>query len=123
VETPEGQRGFHLPTCHALINDCSWTWTRQKWKVVSENAVSVRPAPAGAAEKPIRFELVLAPVEPAWVAWKPRSRDTRLEKAVFYAELFQLFVPTAGIIEGCTRRRFAWPRANCARWDFERRKA
>src|SRR5204862_3805829 len=35
-----------------------------------------------------------------WVGWKPRSRDVAREKAVFYAELTQLYVPTAGVIEG-----------------------
>jgi hypothetical protein len=44
--------------------------------------------------------LVLAPVNEAWIGWKPRSRDVRREKAVFYAEVHQLYVPSAGVIEG-----------------------
>src|SRR5207237_2963525 len=34
------------------------------------------------------------------LGWKPRGRDTRTEKPVFYAELYHLVIPTAGIIEG-----------------------
>jgi hypothetical protein len=43
--------------------------------------------------------LVLAPGN-AWIGWKPRSRDVRNEKSVFYAELSQLYVPAAGVVEG-----------------------
>src|SRR5204863_7752737 len=44
--------------------------------------------------------LVLSPAPEAWIAWKPRSRDVRKEKTVFYAEVSQLYAPSAGIIEG-----------------------
>ena len=44
------------------------------------------------------FALVLAPVDDARIVWKPRSRDTRREKAVFYAEVSQLYAPSAGVI-------------------------
>jgi hypothetical protein len=43
---------------------------------------------------------VLSPAADAWVGWKPRSRDVKREKAVFYAEISQLYVPAAGVIEG-----------------------
>ena len=35
-----------------------------------------------------------------WIGWKPRSRDVKNEKPVFYAELSQLYVPSAGVVEG-----------------------
>ena len=44
--------------------------------------------------------LVLSPVNDARIAWKPRSRDVKREKPVFYAEMSQLYVPGAGVIEG-----------------------
>ena len=34
------------------------------------------------------------------MAWKPRSRDVKREKPVFYAEVSQLYAPAAGVIEG-----------------------
>ena len=43
--------------------------------------------------------LVLAPGG-AWIGWKPRSRDVKNEKPVFYAEISQLYVPSAGVVEG-----------------------
>ena len=44
--------------------------------------------------------LVLSPLDETWIGWKPRSRDVKREKPVFYAEVYQLYVPSAGVIEG-----------------------
>src|SRR6185437_1526191 len=44
--------------------------------------------------------LVLSPADDVRVAWKPRSRDVKREKPVFYAEMSQLYAPAAGVIEG-----------------------
>src|SRR5262249_17077514 len=44
--------------------------------------------------------LVFAPGDESWIAWKPRTRDVKREKPVFYAEIHQLYVPSAGVIEG-----------------------
>src|SRR4029078_7035265 len=44
-------------------------------------------------------ELVLSPAD-AWIGWKPRSRDVKHEKPIFYTEISQLYVPAAGVIEG-----------------------
>src|SRR5437899_4814766 len=44
--------------------------------------------------------LVLAPVSDTWIGWKPRTRDVKHEKAVFFAELSQLYLPAAGVVEG-----------------------
>jgi hypothetical protein len=43
---------------------------------------------------------VLTPVNGVWIGWIPRRRDVKNEKPVFYAELSQLYVPSAGVIEG-----------------------
>src|SRR6185369_10045080 len=45
-------------------------------------------------------DLVLSPAAETWIAWKPRSRDVKHEKPVFYTEISQLYVPSAGVIEG-----------------------
>ena len=65
--------------------------------VVSPQAVSIERKAAG---KDTVATLVLAPANDIWIGWKPRSRDVAREKAVFYAELTQLYAPTAGVIEG-----------------------
>ena len=64
---------------------------------VERPAVSVERKSTG---KDTVATLVLAPVNEIWIGWKPRSRDVAREKAVFYAELTQLYAPTAGVIEG-----------------------
>ena len=43
--------------------------------------------------------LTLTP-DGTWIGWRPRSRDVKNEKPVFYAELSQLYVPSAGVVEG-----------------------
>ena len=43
--------------------------------------------------------LVLSPSD-AMISWRPRSRDVKREKPVFYAEMAQLFVPSGGVVEG-----------------------
>src|SRR5262249_19110176 len=44
--------------------------------------------------------LVLSPSDSTWVIWKPRSPDVKREKPVFWVEISQLYVPSAGVIEG-----------------------
>ena len=68
----------------------------------------VRPSPLSPQAVSIHCEhpgsntvaaLVLSPAE-ASVSWEPRRRDVKREKPVFYAEMWQLYVPQAGVIEG-----------------------
>ncbi len=97
------ENGFLLPTQHGLVNRLTLTLSELDVDVSSTNAVSVQrerttsniaSAPATVAT------LVLVPVTETWIAWRPRSRDVAGEKAVFFAETFQLYVPAAGVIEG-----------------------
>ena len=70
--------------------------------VLSPQAVSIQRDTAGSNTV---ATLVLSPVNDAWIAWKPRSRDVKREKPVFYAEISQLYAPAAGVIEGAHLRR------------------
>jgi hypothetical protein len=99
VQSRDGQSGFFVPTQYGLINRLRLEVTELDVDVLSPDAVSVTPVDSEAG-RGTRAELVMKPTSNAWVGWKPRSRDTRREKAVFFAECFQLFVPTAGIVEG-----------------------
>lgn len=99
VGTRDGQRGFQLPTQHGLVNRATLRVTGLDVDVASPQAVSVQ-RDASAASTNTVATLVLTPANDAWIAWQPRSRDTRREKSVFYAELVQLYVPAAGVIEG-----------------------
>ncbi len=95
----EGERGFGLPTAHGLVNRVTLTLVGLDVELNAPQAVSVQPDASGPSTNTVG-RLVLAPTPNPWIGWRPRSRDTRLEKAVFYAELSQLYVPGAGVVEG-----------------------
>ncbi len=92
--------GFALPTQPGLVNHVTLTLPELDVDVTSTNAVSVVRNPSATSTNGATVQLVLAPAANTWIAWKPRSRDVRNEKAVFFAEFHQLFVPTAGVVEG-----------------------
>ncbi len=91
------ESGFELPTQFGLVNDLALTLVNLDVDVVAAQAVSIDRKAAG---KDTVAKLVLSPENGIWIAWKPRSRDVTREKAVFYAELTQLYTPTAGVVEG-----------------------
>ena len=88
--------GFVLPVPSGLINRATLSLVNLDVDVFSPQAVSVQRSTAGSNTV---ATLVLAPGSAA-VGWKPRSRDVKNEKPVFYAELSQLYVPSAGVVEG-----------------------
>src|SRR5439155_24847204 len=95
---------FTLPTQHGLVNRLTLTLVDLDADVVSQQAVSIEPSTVLSTGGTLRsnsvFNLVLPPVNDARIGWKPRSRDVKRERAVFFAEIFQLFVPAAGVVEG-----------------------
>lgn len=97
VQRPEGESGFVLPIHPGLINRLELTLLNLDVDVLSAQAVAIERTAAGTNTV---ASLVLAPVPDAWIGWRPRSRDVRREKAVFYAEVTQLYVPAPGVIEG-----------------------
>jgi hypothetical protein len=97
VTKRDNESGFTLPTQYALVNQLDLTLVNLDVDVLSPQAVSVHRDIAGSNTV---ATLVLAPVSDAWIAWRLRSRDVKREKAVFYAEASQLYVPSAGVIEG-----------------------
>jgi hypothetical protein len=93
------ESGFNLPTQSGLVNDLTLTLLNLDVDVTAPAAVSIEPQASAAVSNTVA-RLVLSPVPDPWIGWKPRSRDTKREKAVFYAELAQLYIPSAGVIEG-----------------------
>ena len=88
--------GFVLPVPSGLINRVTLTLANLDVDVFSPQAVSVQRSTSGSNTV---ATLVLAPGS-ARIGWRPRSRDVKNEKPVFYAELSQLYVPSAGVVEG-----------------------
>ena len=95
-----GERGFVLPVFPGLVNRVRLTLPGLDVDVFSPQAVLVRRESDAVAVSNTVASLVLSPVRDAWIGWRPRTRDTRREKAVFYAELAQAFVPGPGVVEG-----------------------
>lgn len=96
VAKKDNERGLALPTHAGLVNELELTLVNLDVDVFSPQAVTLKREAAGGNTI---ATLVLAPGE-TWIGWKPRSRDVKSEKPVFYAELHQLYVPSAGVIEG-----------------------
>lgn len=95
----DGGSGFELPTHGGLVNELTLTLVNLDVDVNAPSAVSIEPQPINGQFATVA-KLVLPPVSEPWIGWRPRSRDTKREKPVFFAELFQLYVPSAGVIEG-----------------------
>lgn len=88
--------GFPLPVPSGLINRATLNLANLNVDVFSQQAVSVQRSMSGSNTV---ATLVLAPGQ-SWVGWRPRSRDVRDEKPVFYADFAQLYIPSAGVVEG-----------------------
>jgi hypothetical protein len=96
VTHDDDESGFALPLPPGLINQLDLTVVNLDVDVLSELAVSIK---CDHSSSNTLASLVLSPGN-ARVAWRPRSRDVKSEKPEFYADVTQLFVPTAGVIEG-----------------------
>ena len=95
--TEDSRTGFYLPVPSGLINRLEVTLANLDVDVFSPQAVSVQRELVGSNTV---AHLVLWPACKTWVGWQPRTRDLKHEKPVFYAEISQLYAPTAGVIEG-----------------------
>jgi hypothetical protein len=91
--------GFVLPVMSGLINRATISLMNLDVDVFSPQAVSFQRTTTSSNTV---ATLVLSPGS-AWVGWKPRSRDVKNEKPVFRAEFSQLFIPSAGVVEGVHR--------------------
>ncbi len=92
------ENGFALPVGSGLVNRLNLTVSNSDVDVLSpRQAVSLERESVGSNTV---AHLVLSPGDDVRLAWKPRSRDVKHEKPVFYGEVSQLYAPAAGVIEG-----------------------
>ncbi len=96
IPKSEAASGLALPVPTGLINRVTLALVNLDVDVFSPQAVSVQRRADGSNTV---ATLTLAPGS-GWIGWKPRSRDVKNEPPVFYAELAQLYVPAAGVVEG-----------------------
>jgi hypothetical protein len=97
VTRRDSESGVALPVPYGLVNRLNLTVANLDVDVLSPQAVSIQREAAGSNTV---ASVVLSPATDAWIGWRPRSRDVKREKPVFYAELSQLYVPSAGVVEG-----------------------
>ncbi len=97
ITKTDHESGFTLPVQFGLINRLKLSVLNSDVDVSSPHAVSVQRETSGSNTV---ATLVLSPAPDTWIGWKPRSRDVKHEKPVFYAEVSQLYAPAAGVIEG-----------------------
>jgi hypothetical protein len=98
LEEQGGDR-FTQPVPFGLINRIDLTISGLDVDVACPQAVSTHVEYVGTNTV---AKLLLSPAR-AEVAWHPRSRDVQHEKAVFYADLTQLYVPSAGVLESASK--------------------
>ena len=96
VTTDQAGTGFALPAPYGLINRLTLTVVNLDVDVLSPQAVSIA---CDHTTTNTVATLVLSPASSS-VSWRPRRRDVKREKPVFYAEMAQLFVPSGGVVEG-----------------------
>src|SRR3569833_93173 len=98
LQVAKGITEFTLPIRSGLVNRTELTVLNVDVDVLRPSqAVSLERSSAGSNTV---AKLVLSPADDIKIAWKPRSRDVKREKPVFYAEVWQLYAPSAGVIEG-----------------------
>ncbi|MBL9136126.1 MAG: tetratricopeptide repeat protein, partial [Verrucomicrobiales bacterium] len=90
-------RGLALPVTPGLVHRARLTLIGLDVEVFSPQAIGVRRETSGSNTV---ANLVLAPTPEPWVSWRPRTRDTRGEKPVYFAEWTHGFVPGPGVVEG-----------------------
>jgi len=95
----DNANGFVLPTSYGLVNQVKLAIAGLDVEPFCAQAVSIKRESAEAASD-TQAAIVLPPVQGPWIGWRPRQRDTKREKAVFYAEITHLYIPSAGVIEG-----------------------
>lgn len=97
VTRKDAESGVVLPIQFGLVNRLAATLVNLDVDIVSPQAVSIDRKSSGKATV---ASIILSPVNDVSITWRPRSRDVAKEKAIFYAEIAQLYIPSAGVIEG-----------------------
>lgn len=87
-----------LPTPNAPVNTLRVVFERPDWMAASVSSIKATPI-AGLPAGQSGDALVLAPAA-ASVVLSPRPRDASAEPLRFFAEVSNLYVPSAGIING-----------------------
>ncbi len=96
-------RHFRMPLPAALTNRVRLTVPETGMEIEAPTAVRLNKEET---EKSTVARAILGPGDPVFFIWKPRTRQTKLEKTAFFADVTSLFRFNAGLAEGRHRLRF-----------------
>ncbi|HOX06921.1 MAG TPA: hypothetical protein PK280_11005 [Planctomycetota bacterium] len=99
----DGLRQFGMPLPPALVNRVVLTVPEPGMDIASPTAVKLNREET---LKETVARVVVGPRDPVSFVWKPRTRQTKLEKTEFYSEVTSLFRFDAGLAEGRHQLRF-----------------
>lgn len=97
ISSQQSWQSLTLPTSRSLVNQVTINFPRLELDVRTDDAASiVTEETKGQTITRIHFQ----PTRNPTIQWRPRSRDTKAEQSVFYAELSSLYLPKPGVVEG-----------------------
>lgn len=99
----DGLRLFRMPLPAALTNRVELTVPETGMKIEAPTAVRLNREET---ENSTIARAILGPEDPVFFIWKPRTRQTELEKTAFFADVTSLFRFDAGLAEGRHGLRF-----------------
>ncbi len=92
-------KSFTLPTGGAAVQRLDLRYEQPGWEFLSPAAIKIEPLPDLPANAS-GARMILSPGAGATVHLKPKSRDLSTEKATFFAEVANLFLPAPGLVDG-----------------------
>lgn len=91
---------FVVPAPAGLVNQFNLELDRAEQEIFSPDAVSIETGKTKRGDAEVTTAIImLEPKQGAAVGWRPRQRDTRAEKPLFYAEFYHLLIPMPGVLE------------------------
>lgn len=102
MQVGENANRFKVPTGPGSVQEIKVHYDQSGWEFDSTAAMRVVEA-AGVPAGSSGAELLLAPFASAEIIVRPKARDVKAEKTLFYAEVANLFLPSPGVIDGIHR--------------------
>ncbi len=93
-----GGAGVTLPTPGGLVNEITLDFEQPDLEASAPGAITLRTTTN--EQNLLHVVAAYAPGAAPALRWVPRARDLKTEKPAFYAVWQQLFVPSAGIVDG-----------------------
>lgn len=100
LRVPDPRAGWNLPTGPAAIQTVFARYEKEGWEFLATAAARIRPGVTRPESEDKWTEMNLAPASEVRFSVRPEQRDASLEKTRFFTEVFDLFVPGPGVVNG-----------------------